>query len=57
MILILQEGIKYKMKIKSSLPFVFLSVCPWFICYFLVLGYLSESGRGKNRRVLDSTSL
>lgn len=37
--------------------FVFLCARPCFICCHLVLGYLSDSEREKNSKVLDSTSL
>ncbi len=39
-------------------PLIFLlSICPWCICCFFVLGYLSESEREKNSKVLDSPSV
>lgn len=45
----LQEGIKH---LKKTLLFVFFCACPWFICCFLVLGYLSDSKRGKTAEYL-----
>ena len=47
MIRMRQQEIKCIKKIKSSILFFFPSMCPWFSCCFLVLGYLSESERGK----------
>ena len=37
-----QKEFKHIKKIRSSCFFLH-SICPWFICCFLVLGYLSES--------------
>lgn len=48
----LQEEMKFSKKIKYSLLFLFLTICPWFICCFLVLGYLSELEREKTAEYL-----